>query len=48
MEKLLEDLSFTVPDLLEKQVRIDREYVQDKLSQIIVNPDLTYLFYKRS
>lgn len=42
LEKLLEDLSYDAPDIAEKQVVIDRDYVKGKLSSIIVNQDLTH------
>ncbi len=41
MEKLLEDLSFEAPDLNVKTVKIDRSYVQSKLTHIVENQDLT-------
>ena len=40
MEKLLEDLSFTAPELEEKNVVIDAKYVDEKLGGIIKNRDL--------
>lgn len=41
MEKLLEDLSFQAPDLEQKDVVIDRSTVQDKLSEVARNEDLS-------
>lgn len=41
MEKLLEDLSFDAPDLEEKTVKIDASYIDDKLSGIITNRDVS-------
>ena len=41
MEKLLEDLSFTAPELEEKNVVIDAKYVDEKLGGIIKNRDLS-------
>ena len=41
LEKLLEDVSFNAPDLEEKNVTIDRAYVQDRLKNIIENEDLS-------
>lgn len=41
MEKLLEDLSFQAPDLEHKDVVIDRSMVQDKLSEVARNEDLS-------
>jgi ATP-dependent HslUV protease ATP-binding subunit HslU len=42
MEKLLEDLAFDAPDILEKDVTFNRIYVKEKLDKIIVNQDLTH------
>lgn len=41
MEKLLEDLSFEAPELAVQVVKIDRMYVQSKLTHIVENQDLT-------
>lgn len=41
MEKLLEDLSFEAPDINMKEVKITREYVDEKLSSIAKNKDLS-------
>lgn len=41
MEKLLEDLSFEAPELADKNVTIDANYVEDKLGGIIQNRDLS-------
>lgn len=41
MEKLLEDISFDAPELLEKNVVINRDYVKNKLQPILKNEDLT-------
>ncbi|MBB5337365.1 ATP-dependent protease ATPase subunit HslU [Pectinatus brassicae] len=41
MEKLLEDLSFTAPDLEAEQITIDPEYIEDKLGEIVANRDLS-------
>lgn len=41
MEKLLEDLSFDAPELTEKNVVINAEYVNEKLGGIIENRDLS-------
>jgi len=41
MEKLLEDLSFTAPELQEKTLVIDATYVRDKLSEIKKDEDLS-------
>lgn len=42
LEKLLEDLAFDAPDMEVEQVTINRAYVQDKLSKIVVNHDLSH------
>lgn len=42
LEKLLEQLSFDAPDLENKDVVIDEKYVNDKLSEIAVNQDLSH------
>jgi len=41
MERLLEDVSFHAPDLPEKTVRIDAEYVRERLSGIAGDTDLS-------
>lgn len=41
MEKLLEDLSFEAPELGGQTFTIDRNYVNQKLSEIIMNHDLS-------
>ena len=41
LEKLLEDVSFNAPDLEDKNVVIDTEYVNKALQDIVVNQDLT-------
>jgi len=41
MEKLLEDASFDAPDLKDKDIVIDAEYVQDKMKDIVKDEDLT-------
>jgi len=40
VEKVMEDISFAAPDIAEKSLRIDREYVQDHLKDILINQDL--------
>nr|WP_169718012.1 ATP-dependent protease ATPase subunit HslU [Sporomusa silvacetica] len=42
LEKLLEDLAFDAPDVAEKQVVINREYVKSKLDHIVINQDLSH------
>ena len=41
MEKLLEDASFDAPDLKDKDIVVDAEYVQDKMKDIVKDEDLT-------
>ena len=41
LEKILEQVSFDAPDLTEKHVTIDASYVDEKLSDIVVNRDLS-------
>lgn len=42
LEKLLEDLAFEAPDIKEKNVTIDKAYVDLKLGHIVVNQDLSH------
>jgi ATP-dependent HslUV protease ATP-binding subunit HslU len=42
LEKLLEDLAFEAPDINEKMVLIDKEYVKTKLAHIVINQDLSH------
>lgn len=41
LEKLLEDVAFEAPDIEEKNIVIDKEYVDLKLGHIVVNQDLS-------
>ena len=41
LEKLLEEVSFTAPELEDKQVIIDAAYVDKQLADIVVNRDLS-------
>ena len=41
MEKILEDISFELPDPGVKTLTIDREYVRNKLQKIVKNKDLS-------
>ena len=41
MERLLDEISFEGPDLKKKTVRIDTEYVQKQLADIVKNQDLS-------
>ncbi|MBE0713758.1 MAG: ATP-dependent protease ATPase subunit HslU [Candidatus Aminicenantes bacterium] len=40
VEKVMEDISFAAPDIAEKDIRIDREYVREHLKDILENQDL--------
>ena len=40
VEKVMEDISFAAPDIAEKSLRIDRDYVHDHLKDILVSQDL--------
>ncbi len=40
VEKVMEDISFAAPDVDEKSLRIDRNYVHDHLKDILVSQDL--------
>ncbi len=41
MERLLEDISFTAPESLQKQITIDRDYVNQRLKDIVRDKDLS-------
>jgi len=41
LEKLLEDISFSAPDMQDKNIVIDAEYVDTKLKTIIEDRDLS-------
>jgi len=41
MEKLLEDLSFSAPDMIEKNAAITNEYVREKLGEFLEKEDLS-------
>ncbi len=41
MEKLLEDASFDAPDLKDKDIVVDAEYVREKMKDIVKDEDLT-------
>jgi len=41
LEKLLEDLSFNAPDMENKKVQIDKDYVRSKLNDVVRNQDLS-------
>jgi ATP-dependent HslUV protease ATP-binding subunit HslU len=41
MERLLDEISFTAPELTTKAISIDRDYVQERLKDIIEDQDLS-------
>ncbi|NSW73562.1 ATP-dependent protease ATPase subunit HslU [bacterium] len=41
LEKIIEDISFSAPDLKDKDVLIDSDYVNDKLKDIVKDRDLS-------
>ena len=41
IEKLLEELSFKAPEIEEKKIVIDKNYVKDKLDNIVEDKDLS-------
>jgi ATP-dependent HslUV protease ATP-binding subunit HslU len=42
LERLLDNISFDAPDLMEKHVVIDREYVSQRLDDIVKSEDLSH------
>jgi ATP-dependent HslUV protease ATP-binding subunit HslU len=42
LERLLDDISFAAPDLTEKHVVIDRQYVSQRLDDIVKSEDLSH------
>jgi ATP-dependent HslUV protease ATP-binding subunit HslU len=42
LERLVDDISFNAPDMTEKQVVIDRAYVQARLNDIVQSQDLSH------
>jgi len=41
MEKLLEDISYSAPDMSEKKITITRKYVREKLGEFLEKEDLS-------
>ncbi len=41
MEKLLEEISFTAPDISDKLIRINEEYVKERLAEVAGDEDLS-------
>jgi ATP-dependent HslUV protease ATP-binding subunit HslU len=42
LERLLDDLSFTAPDRADKCVSIDRQYVSERLEEVVKSEDLSH------
>jgi ATP-dependent HslUV protease ATP-binding subunit HslU len=42
LERLLDDLSFTAPDMSDKGVSIDRQYVTERLEEVVKSEDLSH------
>ncbi len=41
MEKVMEEISFSAPDMKKKKIRIDKKYVQEQLKDIVKDEDLS-------
>jgi ATP-dependent HslUV protease ATP-binding subunit HslU len=41
MERVLDEISFTAPELTEKDVKIDAEYVVKMLADVVKDQDLS-------
>ncbi|MEE9185770.1 MAG: HslU--HslV peptidase ATPase subunit, partial [Candidatus Binatia bacterium] len=41
MEKLLDEISFSAPEMPGKEISIDAKYVRDRLSPILKDEDLS-------
>ena len=41
LEKLLDEISFNAPDMKEKNVDIDADYVKEKIEEIVQDRDLS-------
>lgn len=41
MEKVIEDISFQAPDLPQQRIVIDKEYVSERLADIVADKDLS-------
>ncbi len=41
MEKVMEEISFSAPDMKKKRIRIDKKYVQEQLKDIVKDEDLS-------
>ncbi len=40
VEKVMEDISFAAPNIAQKSIRIDRDYVREHLKDILISQDL--------
>jgi ATP-dependent HslUV protease ATP-binding subunit HslU len=41
MEKVMEEISFSAPDMKKKKIKIDKKYVQNQLKDIVKDEDLS-------
>jgi ATP-dependent HslUV protease ATP-binding subunit HslU len=41
MERVLDEISFNAPDLVEKSVKVDADYVRKMLTDIVKDQDLS-------
>ena len=41
MEKLLEEVSFEAPEMKDRRLTVDRDYVEKKLADVVQDEDLT-------
>ena len=41
LERLLDEISFTAPEMKDKEVVVDAQYVRDRLAPILKNEDLS-------
>jgi ATP-dependent HslUV protease ATP-binding subunit HslU len=41
MEKVMEEISFSAPDMKTKKIKIDKNYVQEQLKEIVKDEDLS-------
>jgi ATP-dependent HslUV protease ATP-binding subunit HslU len=42
LERLLDDISYAAPEIADKQVVINRQYVQTRLENIVKSEDLSH------
>ena len=41
MEKVMEEISFSAPDMKKKKIKIDKKYVKKQLEDIVKDEDLS-------